>query len=117
MLQHNAAAHRQRAHLAHAAVVGLHAVCCGLPALALLAAAAFGTAAGTLVASDSIGEFHGLLHRYEGWGLALSAALVGLGGWLEMAARRHRGGFPWLFAFSALCLGLNLAIVLAHRAA
>ena len=117
MLQHNVRGAR-RAHLAHAAVVSVHAVCCGLPALAMLAAALSGAASGGAVFSDSFVEFHHLLHAHELWIVALSAGLVMLGAWLEVSARRRHVGhsFPWLFAFSVICFLANVAVVLAHRA-
>ncbi len=95
-----------------------HAVCCGLPALAMLAAALSGAASGVALLSDSFEQFHDFLHRHELWIVVLSAALVVSGGWLEASARRtHRNlGFPWLFAVSVLCFLANVAIILAHRA-
>lgn len=116
MLQRNARA--RRAHVAHAAVVGMHALCCGLPALAMLAAALSGATSGIALLADSLQFFHRLLHGYELWILALSAALVTLGAWLEVSSRRnrHTHGFPWLFAFSVLCFLVNVGVVLAHRA-
>jgi hypothetical protein len=117
MLQHNSAQAGRRAHLAHAAVMGLHAFCCGLPALAMLAAAVSGATSGVALLADSFAEIHDFLHRHETWILVLSAALVVTGGWLEAASRRlHRHGFPWLFAFSVLCFLTNVAIIVAHRA-
>ncbi|MBX9747008.1 MAG: hypothetical protein K2X34_08910, partial [Hyphomonadaceae bacterium] len=57
MLQHNS---RQagRAHWAHAAVVGLHTLCCGFPALALTAAALSGAASGVTLLSEKTAVFH-----------------------------------------------------------
>lgn len=118
MLQRNAPAYGgQRAHIAHAALMGLHAVCCGMPALAMAAAALSGAASGFVLLSDSFEQFHAFMHAHEVWILALSATLVGIGGALELNARRggHAHGFPWLFAFSALCFAANVAIVLLHR--
>lgn len=120
MLQHNAApppaSAGKRAHLAHAAVMGLHALCCGLPALAMLAAAVSGATSGVALAAERMEFFHDFLHAHEVWILVLSAALVVVGGWLEVASRRSaRRGFPWLFAFSVLCFLLNVGIILAHR--
>lgn len=117
MLQRNAPQGRH-AHIAHAALIGLHAICCGLPALAMLAAAASGAASSLALLSGSVGIFHDFLHAHEVWIVALSAALVAIGGALELNARRgaNRHGFPWLFAFSAFCFALNLGIVLIHRA-
>lgn len=119
MLQHNTQKAGKHAHVAHAAVMGLHALCCGLPALAMLAAAASGAASGAALASESFAQFHAILHQHEGWILAVSAALVVTGAILEAAARRgpHRHGFPWLFGFSVLCFAMNVAIILGHRAA
>jgi hypothetical protein len=116
MLQHNSNAPRQ-AHLAHAAVVGMHALCCGLPALFMIAVAA-GATSGLTFLFGFVTEFHGFLHAHEFWILALSASLVAVGGCLEFAARRgsHRHGFPWLFAFSAFCFLANFAIIAVHRA-
>ncbi|MGH6949301.1 MAG: hypothetical protein ACREH4_00355 [Vitreimonas sp.] len=119
MLQHNSLATGRRAHLAHAAVVSLHALCCGLPALALLAATVSGAATSIALLSDFVTPFHELVHRHEIWVLALSALLVALGGALEIwgRLRPHRLGFPWLFAVSAACFALNVVIVVSHRAA
>ncbi|OQW63146.1 MAG: hypothetical protein A4S17_07455 [Proteobacteria bacterium HN_bin10] len=104
----------RRAHLAHAAVMGLHALCCGLPALLVIVAAS--AASSVTLMSDFVAEFHDFMHRHEIWILVVSAALVGIGGWLEANARRRAGGgFPWLFAFSVLCFAINLAIIAGHR--
>jgi hypothetical protein len=96
--------------------MGLHALCCGLPALALAAAAVSGATSGIALFSDSVGKLHDFLHQHELWILVISATLVVLGGWLEVSTRRHhRHGFPWLFSFSAFCFLANVAIILAHR--
>ena len=98
-------------------MVSLHALCCGLPALALIAAAASGAAAGSVLLPDIFVQFHEFMHGQEIWILVISAALVGVGGYLEWAARRtHRHGFPWLFALSAACFVANVAIIAVHRA-
>jgi hypothetical protein len=103
--------------LAHAAVVSLHAICCGLPALAMLAAAVSGATSGIAVLAGYFQPIHNFLHGHEVWILAASAGLVLAGGWLEASARRrHNHGFPWLFAFSVLCFVVNVAIIVAHRA-
>jgi len=116
MLQRNAS-NPGRAHLAHAAVVGLHAICCGLPAAAMLIAGLSGAVSASVLLPDSFEVFHRMLHGYEGWILALSAVLVALGAWLEIDARRgRRQGFPWLFAISVACLLINFGVILAHRA-
>lgn len=118
MLQHNIAARAgRRAHIAHGAVLTLHALCCGLPILALLAASLSGAASGAALFVGGAAELHALMHVYEAWILGGSAALVTLGGALELAARRQapRRAFPWLFVFSAACFALNAAIVLVHR--
>ncbi|MBC7767198.1 MAG: hypothetical protein H7124_00250 [Phycisphaerales bacterium] len=103
--------------MAHAAVVGLHALCCGLPALAMLAAAISGATSGAALFSDAIQPFHDFLHVYEVWILVVSALLVVSGGVLEALSRRggHKPGFPWLFAFSVGCFIANVAIIVAHR--
>lgn len=115
MLQGNGAQAGRPAHMAHAAMVSLHAICCGAPALAMLAAAASGAASATYL-FVSIAEMHDFLHAHEVWVLAVSAALVVVGGVLEAAARRRGSpGFPWLFAFSVFCFLANLTLMLAHR--
>lgn len=117
MLQHNVTSTGRRAHVAHAAVVGLHTVCCGAPALLLALSLAAGTTTGLTLASDYVVQIHSFVHRYEGWVLALSAALVVAGGAMEVQGRRSGArGFPWLFAISVLCLAVNAIIILAHRA-
>jgi cytochrome bd-type quinol oxidase subunit 2 len=113
MLQRNAPRH---AHFAHAAVMGVHAICCGLPALAMAAAALSGAASAATLLPESIEQFHRLLHGREIWILGVSAILVALGAALEVNARRsHAHGFPWLFAFSVACFLINAAVILAHR--
>lgn len=117
MLQHNTARAGKRAHVAHAAMMGLHAFCCGLPALAMAAAAISGTTSGAALLQDRAAEFHGLLHAHEVWILVVSAGLVLIGGALEASARRARvtKGFPVMFALSVACFAMNVAIILAHR--
>jgi hypothetical protein len=119
MLQHNTVSSARPAHLAHAAVLSLHTLCCGLPALAMLAAAVSGAASGLTFVSELFGEFHAFMHAHEIWILILSAALVVVGGGLEGLSRRVRKsqGLPWLFVFSVLCLVANLALIVIHRAA
>jgi hypothetical protein len=117
MLQHNSQVAGKRAHIAHAAVVSLHAICCGGPALAMLAAAASGAASATYL-SINITEIHDFLHAHEVLVVVLSATLVVLGGALEALARRRRAlGFPWLFGFSVFCFLGNIALMLIHRGA
>jgi len=117
MLQRNTSNPARRAHVAHAALITLHAFCCGLPALAMLAAAMSGATSGIALLADSFEGIHAFLHGQEMWILGVSAALVVIGAGLELNARRvgHAHGFPWLFAFSALCFLANAAIILAHR--
>lgn len=122
MLQHNigslAQRSRTRAHLAHAAVVGVHALCCGLPILALLAAGLTGMTSGVAMFSGAVGALHDVIHTFEAWILLISALLVGIGGALELFARRGPGavrGVPWLFLLSAACFAMNTVIVLLHR--
>ena len=114
MLQHNAVPAANSAHLAHAAVLSLHSLCCGLPALAVTLAA-LGVSGVSF--GGALAGFHALIHGNELWILALSAALVSVGALMEVSARRsHRTkGVPWLFVMSACCLLANVAIIAAHR--
>lgn len=116
MLQHNANASRH-AHVTHATVVALHTLCCGLPALAMTVAALAGATSGVTLLSESVAEIHHFLHAHELWILALSAALVLGGGWLEARARGrgHAHGVPWLFLFSVFCFAVNAAVIAIHR--
>jgi hypothetical protein len=116
MLQHNISAGRH-AHVAHAAVLSLHMFCCGIPTLAVTLGALTGFAAsGTLAASGLFGAVHRAIHGHELWILAVSAALVSVGGLMEMFARRRRRlPFPWLFTMSLCCFCANLAIIVVHR--
>lgn len=116
MLQRNAPS-ADRAHLAHAALIGLHSLCCGLPALAMAAAALSGATSGLALFADTFESIHILLHGSELWILGLSAVLVVIGGVLELRGRRlgHAHGFPWLFAFSAGCFLANAGIILLHQ--
>lgn len=116
MLQHNAT-HGDRAHLAHAAMISLHAFCCGMPALAMMLMALSGAASGGSIFVVTTQRLHAALHGQEIWILAASAVLVGIGGLFELAARRGgaRRGFPWLFALSLGCFALNFAIIALHR--
>ncbi len=120
MLQHNTSGAEtgRKAHLAHAAMMGLHAICCGVPALALTLTALSGAAAGATLFAQAASEVHALMHAHEIWILAASAALVTGGGLLELASRRGRASkdFPWLFLMSAACFVFNVTIILAHRA-
>lgn len=99
-------------------MVGLHALCCGVPALVMLAAALSGAASGAALLAGPLGGFHALLHEYEAVILALSAGLVVSGGVLESLARRsgHARGFPWMFAVSVAAFVANVLIIMAHRA-
>src|SRR5262245_47916049 len=111
MLQRNTA---KSAHLAHAAVLSLHSVCCGLPALAVTLAA-LGVSGINL--GGTLSGLHALIHGHELWILALSAALVVIGGLMELSIRRRHQhkGIPWLFVMSACCLVANIAIIAVHR--
>ena len=120
MLQYNdhadahaeAKSHAHRAHVAHAAVVGLHSICCGAPIAILLFSAS--AAAGTL--GGFVTHAHAFLHGHEFWLLAVSASLIVLGGVAEWRARRAGARhFPVMFAVSVACLFLNVAIIAAHR--
>jgi hypothetical protein len=118
MLQHNGTRAGNRAHIAHAAMVSLHALCCGLPALAMIAAAVSGAATGISLLADFMRPFHELMHAHEIWILVVSAVLVATGGVFEGLARRgaRRQAFPWLYALSVCCFVANVAIIAAHRA-
>ena len=106
-----------RAHLAHAAMISLHALCCGLPVVALALAAASGAATGVSLFLAASQNLHAVLHQHEIWILALSATLVSLGGWFEWRAWRSgaRRGISPLFAVSLGCFALNIAIIAVHR--
>lgn len=119
MLQHNTlgAGAGRSAHLAHAAMMGLHTICCGVPALALMLTALSGAAAGVALFAQAASEVHALIHAHEIWIMAASAGLVIGGGLLELSSRRARAGrgFPWLFMMSAACFASNVTIILLHR--
>lgn len=121
MLQHNSeqnlARAGQHAHVAHAAMISLHTLCCGLPVLAMAAATLSGAAAGATAFESFAGDLHGLLHEHEEWILGLSAGLVGLGGLFEWGARRQglKRGFPVMFAVSVGCFLFNLTLIAVHR--
>lgn len=111
MLQRNTA---KSAHLAHAAVLSLHSLCCGLPALAVTLAA---LGVSGLNLGGTLTGLHTLIHSHELWILGLSGGLVVVGGLMELAQRRRRrhSGAPWLFVMSACCLAANIAIIAVHR--
>ncbi|HVZ99100.1 MAG TPA: hypothetical protein VG841_02160 [Caulobacterales bacterium] len=98
-------------------MISLHALCCGMPILALTLAALSGASSGATAFFVATHDLHEALHAHEVWILAGSAGLVGTGGVLEFAARRQglRHGFPWLFCVSVGCFALNLAIIWLHR--
>jgi hypothetical protein len=112
MLQRNT----HGAHLAHAAVVSLHAVCCGAPMLALLATSIWGAASALAVFGAWIAPAHAALHGFELWTLAASSFLVVLGGALEWRASRDnpRRGLSWLFGVSVGCFVVNATLIGAH---
>lgn len=114
MLQHNVLPSGKSAHLAHAVVLSLHSVCCGLPALAVTLAA---LGVSGISFGGALTGLHTLIHSHELWILGLSATLVAVGGALEWNARRsHRtAGVPWLFAMSACCFVANVVIIAVHR--
>jgi hypothetical protein len=114
MLQHNVAPTAKSAHLAHAAVLSVHSLCCGLPALAVTLAA---LGVSGISFGGALTGLHTLIHGHEFWILALSAVLVTVGGAMEWNARRSCGakGAPWLFVMSACCFVANVAIIAVHR--
>jgi hypothetical protein len=119
MLQRNVSNARHKAHAAHAAMVGLHSLCCGLPALAMLASAVSGATSGVTIFASYFSDFHTLLHAHELWILVVSASLVTVGGVLEITARRAGAApkaFPVMFAVSVGCFLLNAGIIAVHRA-
>lgn len=114
MLQHNTHASRGdtggRAHWAHAALVGMHALCCGLPA----AMALLGVAIGALAWAAPIVRLHTFLHGYEPEMLMLSFALVAIGGFAEWQRRAQLKSFPKLYALSLICFVANAGMVTTH---
>jgi hypothetical protein len=102
------------AHLAHAAVLSLHSLCCGLPALAVTLAA---LGVSGISFGGALSGLHALIHGNEFWILALSAILVTLGGVMEFNARKacRARGAPWLFLMSVCCFVANIAIIAVHR--
>lgn len=96
-------------------MVGLHAMCCGLPALLILMSALLGATSGLALLAQWSGPLHHLIHGHEVYVLAASGLLVAVGGALEFRARARTAGFPWLFAVSAACFVANVAIVAAHN--
>ena len=100
--------------MAHAGVVALHMLCCGLPALLALTGAAAMTG---LVAGGALGALHRFLHSYEFAVLAVSAGLVGLGGWLEWRQRAQVKGPPALFLVSVGCFIANATLIVGHQIA
>lgn len=116
MLQDNVARHPRDAHVAHVSLMGLHALCCGAPLLALAAASLSGTAASVFLPASFV-AFHDLIHAHEIWVLVLSAALLAAGAGLELRARlrRRTKGFPLLLLLSALCFFANVALIFSHR--
>jgi len=111
MLQRNTA---KSAHLAHAAVLSLHSICCGLPALAVTLAA-LGVSGVNF--GGALAGLHTLIHGNELGILALSAALVTIGGLMELNVRRRHPerGVPCLVVMSACCFVANVAIIAVHR--
>ncbi len=111
MLQHNTASDgASRAHWAHAALVALHAFCCGLPAAIALA----GIAIGALAWAQPIAGLHAWLHGYEAEMLFLSFALVAIGGVGEWRRWAQLRGFPRLYALSLICFLANAGMVTTH---
>lgn len=111
MLQHNIAKQGGgRAHWAHAALVGMHALCCGLPA----ALALTGVAIGALTWARPIAGLHAWLHGYEPEMLLLSFTLVTIGGIAEWRRRTQLRGFPKLYALSLICFLANAGMVTTH---
>jgi hypothetical protein len=111
MLQHNTAKQgASRAHWAHAALVGMHALCCGLP----MAMAVAGVAIGALAWAGPIIRIHTFLHGYEPEMLMVSFALVAIGGFAEWRRRAQLRAFPKLYALSLICFLANAGMVTTH---
>ncbi len=110
MLQHNTRDGGSRAHWAHAALVSMHALCCGLPAAMAIA----GVAIGALAWATPIVRLHTFLHGYEPEMLLVSFALVTIGGIAEWRRRAQLRGFPKLYALSLMCFLANAGIVTTH---
>ncbi len=83
----------------------------------MAAAALSGATSGIALLADNFESIHVFMHGFELWILGFSAALVVIGGLLELRGRRlgHAHGFPWLFAFSACCFLANAGIILLHQ--
>lgn len=123
MLQHNVikdageeaarATAARRAHVAHAAVVGGHVLCCGAPIALTLLATGAGASFGLSAAASWFGGLHALLHSHELWILAASALLVLTGGGLELRARRGWRFSP-LFLVSVACFAINATLIGIH---
>jgi hypothetical protein len=96
----------------HATVVGMHALCCGIPAALAISGAAVGVLAW---ASGPVTAVHRFLHGYEPEILALSFTLVAVGGFWEWRRHKFKQGVPALYALSVACLAANIAIIAAHR--
>lgn len=104
--------------MAHAAAVGIHAICCGMPVLAMAVTALWGTASAAAAAGVWFLPVHEALHGFELWIVAASAMLVSLGGLLEWITRRGAQGskgIPWLFALSLGAFVVNVAVVFSHQ--
>ncbi|MES1204111.1 MAG: hypothetical protein ABUS57_21950 [Pseudomonadota bacterium] len=114
MLQHNTSANGGRAsskaHWAHAALVSMHALCCGLPA----AMAVAGFAIGALAWAAPIVRLHTFLHGYEPEMLMVSFALVAIGGLAEWRRRTQLRSFPKLYALSLVCFLANAGMITTH---
>jgi hypothetical protein len=97
-------------HWTHAAVVGLHTVCCGAP----IVAAIFASGAG-LGLLGGLTLAHDVIHEHEVWFVALSATLVLAGGVFEWRVRRTGvRRTPWLFLLSAAAFLVNASVVAMH---
>ena len=114
MLQHNTKNESlsRRTHWAHAAVVALHTVCCGIPAFLAITGAAMWILSW---ASGPVASIHGFIHGYEAEVTALSFILVVVGGALEWHHRAGRKGIPKLYALSLICFFANISLIAAHR--
>ena len=98
-------------------MISMHALCCGLPIVAVTLAALSGAAAGTSLFVVTSRQVHAALHAHEIWILLASAILVSVGALFERAAIKsgHRRRISPLFALSLACFVFNVAIIAVHR--
>ncbi len=100
--------------MAHAAAIGIHVLCCGLPVAASLVSLATGLAlTGALAPIEAL---HGFLHQHEWTLVGISGAFVLLGVLWDRHERAHghRGAGIWLWVSAGL-FALNLGLTTLHH--